>query len=45
MLLLINDRELMGEHVNSRGYNAIAWFTVGAMIALSIALLIAQARG
>src|SRR5204863_6369323 len=42
MLLLINDRELMGGHVNSRWYNAISWFTVGAMIALSIALLIAQ---
>ena len=45
MLLLMNDRELMGEHVNSRWYNVVSWFTVGAMAALSIALLIAQARG
>lgn len=44
MLLLTNDRELMGEHVNSRWFNAIAWFTVAAMIALSIALVVAQAR-
>lgn len=45
MLLLMNDRELMGEHVNSRWYNVVSWFTVAAMAALSIALLIAQARG
>jgi NRAMP (natural resistance-associated macrophage protein)-like metal ion transporter len=45
MLLLMNDRELMGEHVNSRWYNLVSWFTVAAMAALSIALLIAQARG
>lgn len=45
MLLLTNDRELMGEHVNSRWYNAVSWTTVGVMAALSIALAIAQARG
>ena len=45
VLLLINDRELMNEHVNSKWYNAVAWFTVGTMIALTIAMLIAQARG
>src|SRR5690242_1144883 len=28
MLLLMNDRELMGEHVNSRRFNVIAWITV-----------------
>jgi NRAMP (natural resistance-associated macrophage protein)-like metal ion transporter len=44
MLLLTNDRELMGKHVNSRAYNAVAWFTVVAMIGLSIALVVAQAR-
>src|SRR3954447_6148284 len=45
MLLLINDREVMGEHVNRRWYNVVSWITVGTMIGLSIALLIAQARG
>jgi NRAMP (natural resistance-associated macrophage protein)-like metal ion transporter len=45
VLLLINDRELMGEYVNSRGYNAIAWFTVGSMIVLTLAMVIAQGRG
>ena len=28
MLLLTNDRELMGTHVNSRGFNVVAWITV-----------------
>ena len=45
MLLLMNDRELMGEHVNSRWYNVVSWITVGTMVALSVALLIAQVRG
>jgi NRAMP (natural resistance-associated macrophage protein)-like metal ion transporter len=45
MLLLVNDKELMGEHVNSRWYNVVSWATAGSMIALSIALLIAQLRG
>jgi Mn2+/Fe2+ NRAMP family transporter len=45
MLLLVNDKELMGEHVNSRWYNVVSWATAGSMIALSIGLLIAQVRG
>jgi NRAMP (natural resistance-associated macrophage protein)-like metal ion transporter len=45
MLLLVNDKELMGKHVNPRWYNVVAWSTAGAMIALSLALLIAQLRG
>ena len=40
MLLLSNDRELMGDHVNSRAHNAIAWLTVVVMILLTIALLV-----
>jgi Mn2+/Fe2+ NRAMP family transporter len=40
MLLLTNDRELMGEHVNSRALNIVAWLTVGVMVALTIALLL-----
>ena len=44
MLLLTNDRELMGEHVNSRAYNIIAWTTVGVMIALTLAMVVMQAR-
>ena len=45
VILLINDKELMGNYTNSRWYNVVSWVTVGVMIALTIALLIAQARG
>jgi NRAMP (natural resistance-associated macrophage protein)-like metal ion transporter len=40
MLLLINDRELMGEHVNSRWFNSVAWGTVVAMIGLTLAMIV-----
>jgi Mn2+/Fe2+ NRAMP family transporter len=42
MLLLVNDRELMGPHVNTRGFNLIAWLTVGVMIALTLAMFVTQ---
>jgi Mn2+/Fe2+ NRAMP family transporter len=42
MLRLINNKRLMGEHVNSRLYNAIAWLTVIVMIGLSMLLLYFQ---
>ena len=37
MLLLINKKELMGEYVNSRLFNGIAWTTTVVMIGLTIA--------
>ena len=42
MLLLTNDRELMGEHINSRVFNIVAWVTVVTMIGLTLAMLITQ---
>lgn len=36
MLLLINKKDLMGEHVNSRLFNVVAWGTTGIMIALTV---------
>jgi len=42
MLLLTNDRDLMGEHANTRGFNAIAWITVVVVIALTIAMVLTQ---
>ena len=39
MLLLINKKELMGEHKNSAFMNVVAWTTVVAVIALSCGLL------
>jgi Mn2+/Fe2+ NRAMP family transporter len=40
MLLLTNDRELMGDHVNSRGFNIVAWVTVVTMIVLTVVMLV-----
>jgi len=40
MLLLTNDRELMGPHVNSRGFNIVAWTTVAVTIVMTIAMVI-----
>jgi Mn2+/Fe2+ NRAMP family transporter len=37
MLLLINKKELMGEYVNTRLFNVIAWGTTVIMIGLTIA--------
>ncbi|GAB4483944.1 MAG: Nramp family divalent metal transporter [Thermodesulfovibrionales bacterium] len=37
---LVNNRELMGEHVNSRGYNYISWGTVISVIVLTAFLII-----
>ena len=45
VILLINDRELMGKYTNSKWYNVVSWFTVAIMIALTIAMVIAQGRG
>jgi NRAMP (natural resistance-associated macrophage protein)-like metal ion transporter len=42
MLILTNDRELMGEHVNSRRYNVVAWATVVVMIGLTLTMIVMQ---
>lgn len=40
MLYLINNKELMGEYVNSKTFNSIAWTTVVIMIVLTVALVV-----
>lgn len=42
MLILTNDKELMGSYVNSRLFNAVAWTTVVVMIFLTLAMLLTQ---
>jgi Mn2+/Fe2+ NRAMP family transporter len=42
MLMLTNDRELMGEHANSRSFNVIAWITVVVTIVMTIAMVLTQ---
>jgi Mn2+/Fe2+ NRAMP family transporter len=45
MLLLINKKELMGEYVNTRLMNVIAWSTAGISIILSVIYAVGQATG
>jgi NRAMP (natural resistance-associated macrophage protein)-like metal ion transporter len=40
MLRLVNDATIMGEFVNSRRMNLVAWFTVGVLILLTVMLLV-----
>jgi Mn2+/Fe2+ NRAMP family transporter len=42
MLLLINDKRLMGKYRNSRFFNIIAWAAVIVTIALTLALTVAM---
>jgi len=44
MLILINRKDLMGEHVNSPWFNAIAWITAIIVSALSLILMVQQFR-
>ena len=41
ILLLINRRDLMGQHTNSPGFNAVAWVISVAMIVLTIVVVYA----
>jgi len=45
MLLLINNKELMEEHVNTRSFNFIAWATTVVMIVLTALLVWNSLRG
>jgi Mn2+/Fe2+ NRAMP family transporter len=40
MLKLVNNKELMGEYVNSKRMNIITWTTVSIMIVLTLALVV-----
>lgn len=44
MLMLTNDRELMGDQVNGRTFNVIAWLTVVIVTVLTLALVVTQFR-
>src|SRR5579885_219035 len=45
ILRLVNQRELMGDHVNSPALNAVAWITVVVMGVLSLWLAVATLAG
>jgi Mn2+/Fe2+ NRAMP family transporter len=45
MLLLINKKELMGEYVNTRLFNVVAWVTTVLVIGLSVVWALASLKG
>ena len=45
MMRIVNDRALMGRHVNSRLNNALAWTTITIVIALTVVLLVMTLLG
>jgi Mn2+/Fe2+ NRAMP family transporter len=45
MLLLINRRDLMGDFVNSRWFNAVAWLTAAVVIVLSLVMMFTSGSG
>ena len=40
MLIIVNDPQIMGEHVNGPAANAIAWITAGGAFVLGLALFV-----
>ena len=40
MLILINNKDLMGDHVNTPAFNIIAWVTAVIMIALTLLMVV-----
>jgi NRAMP (natural resistance-associated macrophage protein)-like metal ion transporter len=45
MLLLINDRKIMGDYVNGSVMNILSWATVAVLISLSLAMVLSVAVG
>jgi Mn2+/Fe2+ NRAMP family transporter len=45
MMVIVNDRRIMGRFVNGRTYNVLGWATVTVVIGLTVALLGMQAMG
>ena len=45
MLRLVNNKELMGKHTNSRWFNIVAWATTVIVIGLSVVLMWQQIHG
>jgi Mn2+/Fe2+ NRAMP family transporter len=42
MLALVNNKEIMGEYVNSRGYNIVVWSISVVMILLTLLLSVSS---
>ncbi|MDZ4167423.1 MAG: Nramp family divalent metal transporter [Coriobacteriia bacterium] len=45
MMIIINDRRIMGKHVNTRFNNVLSWSTITVVIALTAALVVMTVLG
>ena len=45
MVGIASDRHVMGQHLNSRLWNALMWFTIVAVVILTIVMFVLQAIG
>jgi len=45
MLILANRRDIMGEHVNSKTFNVVAWVLVGSLVVMTLFLTVATLLG
>jgi Mn2+/Fe2+ NRAMP family transporter len=39
-LSLVNNKKIMGEHTNPKGYNVIAWATIVSIVVLATVMVI-----
>jgi len=42
MILIVNNKEVMGEYVNNRYQNIFGWFTISVLIGLTVTLFVAS---
>jgi len=45
LVIIINDKRVMGKHVNSRMWNALTWFTIVLVTVLTVIMFVMQAMG
>jgi len=45
MMIIVNDRRVMGRYTNNKGANILGWGTISVTIALTVALIVLNALG
>jgi Mn2+/Fe2+ NRAMP family transporter len=40
MMLIINNKEIMGKHTNKKVMNVVGWATIGVLVALSVIMVV-----
>lgn len=45
MVLIASDKHVMGRYANGRAWNALTWFTIGAVAVLTVVMFVMQALG